>query len=79
MAKKSNIVHQYFKKEFEDHTVIIQFDPIRYAGAQLRIATNGDMELEEMEFEAGLPDQLKCDGYRESSPFEFHILINGLK
>jgi hypothetical protein len=79
MAKKSNIVFQYFKKESKDHTVIIQFDPIRLEGATLTIAATGDMELEEMQFETNLPDQLKSDGYTDANPLEFHILINGLK
>ena len=79
MAKKSNIVHQYFKKETKGVTIFVQFNPIQLTGARLTVLKNGDMELEELEFESDLPDQLKEEGYEEANPLEYHILINGLR
>ena len=76
---KSNIVYQYFKKEDKDHTIFIQFDPTRLSGSKLIIESNGEMELEEMEFESDLPRQLNSEGFVVANPLEFHILINGLQ
>ena len=78
MAKKSNIVFQYFKKEEKDHTIFIQYDPIQSKGATLTINSDGEMELEEVEFEGDVVEQLKADGYKEANALEYHILINGL-
>jgi hypothetical protein len=78
MAKKSNIVFQYFKKVDKDHTIFIQFDPIRSSGAKLTVESNGEMELEEVDFESNLPEQFKNEGFVPANALEFHILINGL-
>jgi hypothetical protein len=79
MAAKSNIVYQYFKKESEDHTIFIQYDPIRLSGSKLTVKHNGDMELQESDFESNLPEQLKQEGFELANPLEFHLLINGLR
>jgi len=79
MAKKSNIVFQYFKKENKKHSIFIQLDPIRFSGAKLTVLHNGDMELEEMQFESNMEAQLRAEGFLEANPLEYHILINGLK
>jgi len=75
---KSNIVYQYFKREQAGKTIFIQFDSIRLMGSQLTIESNGEMELEEMEFDKALPERLSDEGFSIANALEFHIILNGL-
>ena len=75
---KSNIVYQYFKKEEGGETTFIQVDPIRFKGSQLIVAKNGEIEMEEAEFESDIIERLTSDGFVPANALEFHIILNGL-
>ena len=76
---KSNIVHQYFKKEQEGNVIYIQVDPIQLKGHQLTIDKEGGKELEELEFDHGALESLPAIGFRTANALEFHILLNNLR
>lgn len=85
MAKESNIVHQYFKKQFEGFTVIVKVDPIQLRGTEITIEKDGSKETRHLKFdEAGYstPDQifedLKADGFEAVGPMEFNLYYSGL-
>ncbi|MFZ6013551.1 MAG: hypothetical protein ACOYXT_24635 [Bacteroidota bacterium] len=78
MAKGSNIVHQYFKKEFEDFTILVKINPFTFQGIEITIPKAGESQLREMEFDEEIFEDLKIDGFVESGPLEFNLYYTGL-
>lgn len=78
MAKDRNIVHQYFKKEFDDMTVLVKVNPITFTGAEITVSKTGESELRAMEFDEAIFDDLKADGFTDASPLEFNLYQSGL-
>ena len=78
MAKTNNIVHQYYKKEFEDLTILVRVNPILFKGTEITVLSNGQKELRELEFDENIEEDLKIDGFRISSPLEFNLHLTGL-
>jgi hypothetical protein len=78
MAKGSNIVHQYFKKEFDDFTILVKVNPLQFKGTEITLHKNGKSELRELDFDENILDDLSADGFSEASPLEFNIYYSGL-
>jgi hypothetical protein len=78
MAKDSNIVHQYFKKEFENYTILVRVNPIQFKGMEITLPKNGQPELRELELDEDIFEDLKADGFSESSPLEFNLYFSGI-
>lgn len=78
MAKGSNIVHQYFRKEIEGARILVKVDPIHFIGSEITVSPDGHAELREMEFDQDIFEDLKVDGFTEASPLEFNLYLNGL-
>lgn len=74
----SNIVHQYFKKEIEGAKIIVKVNPIHLKGTEITVTKRGTMESRDLEFDAGIFDDLKEDGFEEASPLEFNLYQSGL-
>jgi len=77
MAKGSNIVHEYFRKEIEGLTILVRVNPILYTGTEITIQ-DGVTEMREMEFDEEIMEDLKVDGFIASSALEFNLYLNGL-
>lgn len=78
MAKTNNIVHQYYKKEFEDMTILVRVNPILFKGTEITVLSNGQKELRELEFDENIEEDLKIDGFRIASALEFNLHLVGL-
>jgi len=78
MAKSSNIVHQYFRKDFEDAKILVKVNPIMFTGIELTIDKDGEVQMREMEFDNEIFDDLEADGFQQSSPLEFNLYFTGL-
>jgi hypothetical protein len=78
MAKSSNIVHQYFKKEFEEAIILVKVNPILFSGTEITVHKSGQMEMREVEFDEEIFDDLSSDGFQESGPLEFNLYYSGL-
>lgn len=74
----SNIVHQYFKKEIEGAKIIVKVNPIQLKGVELVIRADGKVESRDLEFDEGIFDDLKEDGFEAASPLEFNLYQTGL-
>ncbi|MCD9014481.1 hypothetical protein [Parachryseolinea silvisoli] len=77
MAKGSNIVHEYFRKEIEGLTILVRVNPIHYTGTEITLQ-DGVAEMREMEFDEEILEDLKVDGFTASSALEFNLYLNGL-
>ncbi|CAN5428475.1 hypothetical protein BH10BAC4_BH10BAC4_11340 [soil metagenome] len=74
----SNIVHQYFKKEIEGVKIIVKVNPIQLKGTEISVALDGKIESHDLEFDEGIFDDLKEDGFEVASPLEFNLYESGL-
>ncbi len=77
MAKNSNIVHQYFRKEENGTKIIVRVNPIHWTGAELTI-TDAGAEMREVELDSEVIDDLKIDGFKEVNAIEFNLYLAGL-
>ena len=78
MPKESNIVHRYFKKKFENATILVKVNPVQLSGVELRIIPNDKIERREIVFDESIWDDLKLDGFEEASALEFNLYYAGL-
>jgi len=78
MAKGSNIVHQYFKREFDDFKILVKVNPFRLTGTEITCFSDGRIEKREMEFDEEIFEDLKADGFDEANPLEFNLYLSGL-
>ena len=78
MAKGSNIVHEYYKREFEDFTILVKIDPYRFKGTEITLHKNGESGIRELDFDEDILEDLKADGFQPSSALEFNLYYAGL-
>ena len=78
MAKDSNIVHQYYKKESGKILNLLRVNPIQYTGAEIIIFSDGKTDFREFEFDEEFVEGLKAQGYSPAGPLEFNLYLSGL-
>jgi hypothetical protein len=78
VAKNNNIVHQYYKKDFSDMTILVRVNPILYTGTEITLLSNGTKEFRELEFDENIEEDLKIDGFAAAGPLEFNLHLMGL-
>ena len=78
MAKASNIVHQYFRKETGDSVILVRLNPIQLKISEITIIKNEPPNRRELEGDEEILEDLKADGFTESSPLEFNLYLSGL-
>jgi hypothetical protein len=78
MGKDSNIVHQYFKKQTGDVTMLVKVNPLQLKAMEITLQKGQDPELREFEAGADMIDELRKDGFSEASAIEFNLYLSGL-
>jgi hypothetical protein len=78
MAKSQNIVHQYFKKNYEGLRILVRVNPIHYSGTEITLSEGQAPAIREMQFDQDILDDLKADDFAECSPLEFNLYLSGL-
>ena len=78
MGKDSNIVHQYFKKELGDCTLLVKLNPLQFKVTEITVYRDQEPELRELEADNEIFEDLKSDGFTEASPLEFNLYFSGL-
>lgn len=78
MAKDSNIVHQYFKKELEDVILLVKVNPLHFKVTEITVYKDQDPDLRERDVDEDIFEDLKMDGFTEASPLEFNLYLSGL-
>jgi hypothetical protein len=79
MAQERNIVHQYFKREFDETTILVKVNPIQFKGTEITILQDGKIQRRELEFDEGILEDLHADGFKAASALEFNIYLSGLR
>lgn len=78
MANDSNIVHQYFRKESGETTILVQVNPIQYTATKITVSSTVKTELLEFEVDEGFEKELAAKGYQPAGPMEFNLHLSGL-
>jgi hypothetical protein len=78
LSMSKNIVHQYFKKEHQGAKILIKVNPIYFKGTELTILGDGKIEMRDLEFDEGIFDDLKIDGFEAVNAIEFNLYTSGL-
>lgn len=76
--KSSLVVHEYYKRQFEDYMVLVQVNPIDYSGLELIIHPDGKIEKTKMNFDEHIQEDLEVDDFKKSNALEFNIYLKGL-
>jgi hypothetical protein len=78
MGKDSNIVHQYFKKDFPDFILLVKVNPVQLKATEITVYKDKGPEIRDMEVDAEIFDDLKADGFIQASPLEYNLYLSGL-
>ena len=78
MAKESNIVHRYFKKKFDEASLLVKVNPILLKGIEITLLANGETEIRELTFDEEIWEDLNADGFEEVGALEFNLYYSGL-
>jgi len=68
-----DIINMYYKRVFDDYTVLVQVNPESLRGLELIIHPDGKVEKTKMEFDEEIYEDLDADEFKESSPLEFNL------
>ena len=78
MAKDSNIVHMYFRKDSGGTLHLVKVNPIQYTGAEITVSSTGETAIHEFEVDEDFEKHLTANGYFPSGPLEFNMYLSGL-
>lgn len=78
MAKGSNVVHQYFKRDFDGYKILVKLNPMSLVGVEITRFEDGRVEMRDLEFDDDILEDLRTDGFEEANPLEFNLYLSGL-
>lgn len=78
MAKGSNVVHQYFKRDFDGYKILVKLNPISLVGVEITRFEDGRVQMRDLEFDEDILEDLRIDGFEEANPLEFNLYLSGL-
>ena len=78
MGKDRNIVHQYFKKQMADFTLLVKVNPLHLKAMEITLYPARDPVMREIDVDENIVEDLKADGFAEASPIEFNLYLSGL-
>ncbi len=78
MAKGSNVVHQYFKRDFDGYKILVKLNPISLVGVEITRFDDGRVQMRDLEFDEDILEDLRTDGFEEANPLEFNLYLSGL-
>lgn len=76
--KSSLVVHEYYKRVFEDYIVLVQLNPIDYSGLELIIHPDKKIEKTKMQYDEHIQEDLAVDDFQKSNALEFNLYLKGL-
>ncbi len=73
-----NIIHEYFRKEFDGLIILVQLNPETFEGVELTITEKGVVEKRTLQFDEDIYEDLDGDEFTSSSPLEFNLHLKGV-
>ncbi len=78
MAKDSNIVHLYFRKESGNGLLLTRVNPILFTGMEIIVPSTGKLQLREFECDETFEQVLLAEGFQPTGAMEFNLYFSGL-
>lgn len=78
MPASKNIVQEYYKKEVEGVTILVQVNPVTLTGLELLIKEGKVVEKTKMEFDEDIYEDLEVDEFERASPLEFNLYLKNM-
>ena len=72
------MIHEYFKRDFDDFIIILQLNPETYSGVELNISKDKSISKRELQFDEDIYEDLSEDKFERSSPIEFNLYLKGV-
>ncbi|MGK7396318.1 MAG: hypothetical protein ACNS62_17205 [Candidatus Cyclobacteriaceae bacterium M3_2C_046] len=73
----SNVVHEYFKKEWEGGLIMVQLNPVTFTGLELIIHQN-KVKKTKRTFDEEIYKDFEADGFVRANPLEFNLYLKGM-
>ena len=70
-----DVINKYYKRIFDDYTVLVQVNPENFTGTELIVHPDGKVEKTKMEYDEDIYEDLSVDEFKESSPLEFNLYL----
>lgn len=71
-------IHQYYKKEVDEATILVRIDPQTFEGLELIILKSGEVQQTERAFDETIYEDLEFDEFTAGNPLEFNLYLKGL-
>ncbi|MEM9390219.1 MAG: hypothetical protein AAGA02_07090 [Bacteroidota bacterium] len=72
------MVHEYFKKDFEDFKILIQLNPVNFSILELTVDTNNSVSKRKIQADEDIYEDLNEDEFIKSSALEFNLHLKGV-
>lgn len=76
--KSSAVVHEYYKRVFDDYIVLVQINPIDFSGLELIVHPDKKLEKTKMQFDENIREDLEVDDFKSITALEFNLYFKGL-
>ena len=74
----SAVVHQYYKLENQDFTILVQINPMDLSGLELILAPDGQVIKTPRQFDEDIYEDLDADGFTTAGALEFNLHLKGI-
>jgi hypothetical protein len=71
-------IFEYFKKEFDEATILVRINPNTFEGLELIVLKNNQIKKTARMFDAAIYDELEFDEFLKGNQLEFNLLLQGL-
>ena len=71
-------IFEYFKKEFDEATILVRINPNTFEGLELIVLKNNQIKKTARMFDATIYDELEFDEFLKGNQLEFNLLLQGL-
>ncbi|MEM1406327.1 MAG: hypothetical protein AAGG59_06095 [Bacteroidota bacterium] len=72
------MVHEYFKKDFEDFKILIQLNPVNFSILELTVDVNNSISKRKIQADEDIYEDLNEDEFIKSSALEFNLHLKGV-
>jgi len=76
--KSSAVVHEYYKRVFDDYIVLVQVNPMDFSGLELIVHPDKKLEQTKMQFDEDIKEDLEVDEFKPITALEFNLYLKGL-
>ncbi len=74
-----NVIHQYYKKEIDDHLILVRINPHTLEGLELVVTSDKEIIRTRRAFDEHIYNDLEYDDFKTCSPLEFNLYLKEIR